>query len=1008
MIHNKQNEGISLLTALLLKGDFLPERRFVKVALITLFLFFAQNYVFSQDSRAVSGKVIDAEGLPLPGATVLEKGTSNGTVSDVDGNFKIELQSSDAVLSVSFIGFTAQEVVVGSQENVVVELIEDLAQLSEVVVIGYGSTTKKEVTGAVASVDSEEFNKGDVVNPLSLVRGKVPGLSVTNGNGGDPNGGVQIRLRGLNSLSGGKSPLIIVDGVIWTNSIELINPNEIESMDILKDGAAAAIYGTRATNGVILITTKKGVAGEKISFEFSNYVSTQVASEDNRYLTAEEYRNTIQEFYPDLEEALDRGENTNTFDAVTRSPISQYYSMSASGGSENLSFRSNIYIKDNEGLVRNSGSTIITPSISLNQKAFDKKLNLNYKLTYSNISRNRSANNNVVTTAVSRNPTLPIFDADDIVNGGYFTEGGTAPINPVASLNERKHDDVENFITGDFNGSYEIIPGLQLRARFSYNGQFSNVGIYRTRFFPNLGADGDATVSTSTNKNILFEPDMLYEFDLGDHSFTALAGYSFFENTNVGFSFSNFDFDVDDFSYHNIGSGAALLDGLAEANSFKNDNRLIGFYGRLSYNYKEKYLLSGSMRYEGSSRFGANNKWALFPAISAGWRINKESFAEDLSWLNELKLRVGYGVTGNQDIPNYLSLERLAISDRPFFYNGELVNAVQPASNPNPDLKWERKGEFNIGLDFALLDNRISGNLELYQRNITDLLWFYNVPVPPNVFDNIYANVGELENKGIEAMLSAEIIRGENLSWITSVNYSRNTNQLIKFSDPSRGYELESLETTPAAGTWSQLIIEGQPIGNWVAPVRLGIDDEGNAIYEDVNGDGEVNIGTAEDRRTVGNQYPDFSFGWNNTLKYKSFDLNIFLRGSFGQDALNYERLFRENWQPFLAGSNILRSHLDNPSYTGIQQYDSRHVEDASYVKLDNLTLGYNLTLGKNRSLRFYISGQNLFIITDYSGPDPEFAIPPNFTTQTGQSGIDNLGYYPYARSYVAGLNFNF
>ena len=983
-------------------------KRFLSVTL-TIFLFlFANIYVFAQSGKMVDGMVTDASGMPLPGASIVEKGTNNGVTSDFDGNFNITLKSDNATLLISYIGYLSKELIVGNQTNLVVSLSEDTAQLNEVVVIGYGTTTKKEVTGAVASVNSEEFNKGDVVNPLSLVRGKVPGLSVISGNGADPNGGVQIRLRGLNSLSGGKSPLIIVDGVVWTNSIELINPNEIESMDILKDGSAAAIYGTRATNGVILITTKKGVAREKASFEFSTFVSTQIASEDNRYLTAEEYRNTIQEFYPDLQEALDGGDNTDAFKAVTRSPISRYYSMSASGGSDKISFRSNIYIKDNDGLVKNSGSTIITPSISVNQKAFDNKLDLNYKLTYSNIKRNRSANNNVVSAAVARNPTLPIFDEADVANGGYFTEGGTAPNNPVASINERTHDEVEDFLTADFNGSYEIIPGLKLRTRVSYNTQFTNTGIYRTRFFPNVGTDGDATVATSKNRNILIEPDLLYDVNLGGHSITALAGYSFFENTNEGFSFNNFDFDVDDFSYHNIGSGAALLEGLADANSFKNDNRLIGFYSRVSYNYNEKYLLSGSLRYEGSSRFGENNKWALFPAISAGWRINEETFVEDWSWLNELKLRVGYGVTGNQDIPNYLSLERLAVSGRPFYYNGELVNAFQPASNPNPDLKWERKGEYNIGLDFAFFDNRISGNVELYQRNITDLLWFYNVPVPPNVFDNIYANVGELENKGIEFMLSADILRGKELTWNSTLNYAKNTNELVKFSDPSRGYELESLETTPAAGTWSQLILEGQPIGNWVAPVRLGIDADGNAIYEDVNGDGEVNIGTAEDRRTVGNQYPDFTLGWNNSVTYKNLDLNIFLRGSFGQDALNYERLFRENWQPFLAGSNILRSHLDNPEYTGIQQYDSRHVEDASYIKLDNITLGYNLSLEKNRTLRFYITGQNLFVITDYSGPDPEFAIPPNFNTQTGSSGNENLGYYPYARNFVLGLNFNF
>jgi TonB-linked SusC/RagA family outer membrane protein len=451
-----------------------------------------------------------------------------------------------------------------------------------------------------------------------------------------------------------------------------------------------------------------------------------------------------------------------------------------------------------------------------------------------------------------------------------------------------------------------------------------------------------------------------------------------------------------------------LNEGLASMGSYKNSNKLIGFYNRLSYNFKNKYLLSASLRYEGSSRFGKNNKWGTFPAISAGWQIHEEDFMQDVSWLTNLKLRVGYGVTGNQDIPNYLSLERLQVSQRQFYLDGQWVNAYQPASNPNPDLKWEKKTEYNIGLDFGMFDSRLYGNIEFYKRNISDLLWWYSVPVPPNVFDTIYANVGEMTNQGIEIQLNYEPFKSKDFSWVTSVNFSKNNNKMVTFSNQGLGYELEFLKMTPAASTWSQLVREGDPVGNWVAPVFEGVDDNGNAIYKDVNGDGNIDIQSEEDREVVGNQYPDFDLSWNNNFRYKNFDLSVFFRGSFGQDALNYERMFYESWNPFLAGGNVLKSTLtNNPDYTGIQVYDSRFVEDASYLKLDNLTLGYNLELSKATTLRLYFTGQNLFTITNYSGADPEKAIG-DINTSTETSGNSNLNYYPFTRTYLLGVNFKF
>ncbi len=1007
MKQNKKKDEINWLSDLFLTGNAYRKKRFGKGALIILCLFLMSIGSYAQINTAVTGTVKDENGVTLPGANVLEKGTTNGVSSDFDGNFKITLQTDDATLIVSFVGYLSKEISVNGQSNIIASLTEDLSRLDEVVVIGYGTTTKKEITGAVATVSEEEFTKGDMTNPLNLIQGKVAGLSIVRSNGGDPNSDFQVRLRGLNSLSGGKSPLIVVDGVISSNALNMIDPNEIKSMDVLKDGSAAAIYGTRATNGVILITTKNPVA-DKLKFEFNTFLSTQIASEDNRYLSPSEYRNTLNERYPDLAANLDKGSSTNAFDEVTRSPINQYYSFTTTGGNGNMSFRANLYFKDNQGLVKNSASRTITPSIFLKQSAFDNKLNIDYRLMYSDI-KSAGSNNSVISEALTRNPTQPIYDPTDLDHGGYYTVvTAIGFLNPVAMVNERIADIKSNNLLASVNASYELMEGLKLRLSGNYNSRDVHRGTYYTRYYPNLGADGQAYLSTDNNYNILFEPDVEYSKTIGNHSFKLLAGYSYFENVNEGFSMDNYNFDGDEFTYNNIGTGYALNEGLASMGSYKNSNKLIGFYNRLSYNFKNKYLLSASLRYEGSSRFGKNNKWGTFPAISAGWQIHEEDFMQDVSWLTNLKLRVGYGVTGNQDIPNYLSLERLQVSQRQFYLDGQWVNAYQPASNPNPDLKWEKKTEYNIGLDFGMFDSRLYGNIEFYKRNISDLLWWYSVPVPPNVFDTIYANVGEMTNQGIEIQLNYEPFKSKDFSWVTSVNFSKNNNKMVTFSNQGLGYELEFLKMTPAASTWSQLVREGDPVGNWVAPVFEGVDDNGNAIYKDVNGDGNIDIQSEEDREVVGNQYPDFDLSWNNNFRYKNFDLSVFFRGSFGQDALNYERMFYESWNPFLAGGNVLKSTLtNNPDYTGIQVYDSRFVEDASYLKLDNLTLGYNLELSKATTLRLYFTGQNLFTITNYSGADPEKAIG-DINTSTETSGNSNLNYYPFTRTYLLGVNFKF
>lgn len=960
-----------------------------------------------QQAVTVTGKVIsDEDDQGLPGVNVIIKDTSHGTITDVNGDFKIDVPSPETVLVFSSVGYVKEEVVVGNRTVVNVTLSPDITSLEEVVVIGYGTTTKKEITGSVTTVKSDDFNKGDISNPMQLIQGRVPGLNITKVSGGNPNKGYQIQLRGLNTLSGGKSPLIIVDGIIGTNTLDMLDPNEIESIDVLKDGSAAAIYGTRATNGVILITTKKPKSGA-VHYEYSTYLSTEIPAEQDRFLSASEYRDIVNQYYPDMSSSLDKGMSTDWFSEVTRTPLNQYHSLAATGGTDKINFRTDLYYKDDQGIIQNTSAKTVTPSLYVSSKGLNDRLKIDARLLYSYIRR-KGGNNGVILQAINRNPTEPVYDPDDTEHGGYYTVTTSSGYNnPVATINEHDNLVEAQLFANDISASFSLMDGLNLIMHGSYNSQQNYSGDYQTRFYPNVGTNGNANVSTTYTHNILLEPGVEFKKSFNDHDIQAVAGYSYYYNEYKDLSANNYDFDLDDFSYHNIGSGYALTEGLAGMGTSQSSNKLIAFYGRVMYNYSEKYLLSTSVRYEGSSRFGANNKWGVFPAVSAGWRVTEEDFAKDLSWLSNLKLRAGYGVTGNQDIPNYQSISRISVSGRKMYYNGQWINTYRPSSNPNPDLKWEKKGEFDAGMDFGLWSSRITGTFDYYNRKISDLLWWYAVPVPPNVYPTTYANVGDIQNQGIELSLTGQIFKTNEASWSSTFIYSKNKNKLISFSDASQGYELDYLKINPIAASWSQLLLEGEPIGNFMAPVYQGVDEDGNAVYKDVNGDGKIDVESQDDREVVGNAYPKFELGWSNKINYKNFDLSFFFRGVFGQSLLNYERVFYENWRPLLSGGNILKSTLDNPDYQGIQTYDSRFVEKASYIKLNDVTLGYTVKFNKGNRLRVYLTGQNLLTITNYKGADPEQPIS-DFDTNIGPAGTENLNYYPYTRSFLMGLNFNF
>lgn len=499
----------------------------------------------------------------------------------------------------------------------------------------------------------------------------------------------------------------------------------------------------------------------------------------------------------------------------------------------------------------------------------------------------------------------------------------------------------------------------------------------------------------------MLEATIDYSGTFGDHKLQVIGGYSFSEELSESYDQMNYKFDTDIFGFHNIGSGSALQQGLASMSSNMEKNRLIAFFGRAMYNFKDRYLLSASVRYEGSSRFGDNHKWGVFPAVSAGWRISSEPWMQQAEWLDDLKLRVGFGITGNQEIGNYRSLSILQKGASNFYYNGKWISTYEPGSNPNPDLRWERKKEFNAGLDVALLENRLSLTLDYYIRRTKDLLYTYSVPVPPNLYPSTFANVGTIDNSGVELTINATPVQTKDFRWNLGATISHNRNKLVRFSNDE--YEMVEIKTgyfPDDLKMYTMRIVEGEPLGNFWGPKFLGFDDKGGAVYEDLDG---VEGITEADYQVIGNAYPDVLFSLSSTFTYKHFSLSFLLRGSIGNDVLNQSRVYYEGFGYF-GTRNVLRSTLDYPDYKGSAYYSSRFVEDGSYLKLDNLTLGYDFDL-KSRvvsKLRLYVTAQNLFTITGYKGIDPEVSLSGL------QPGIDWYDFYPRTRTFVLGVNLAF
>ncbi len=979
----------------------------------------------------VEGTVVDESGIPLPGVTVVLKGTTQGAVTNLDGYYTIPEVSENDVLVFSFVGMTTQEVVVGSQSTINVTLTFDAIGIDEVVAIGYGTQRKGDVTSAVVSVKSEDFSLGKIGDAAELVKGKIAGLSITKSSG-DPNASSSIMLRGITTINGSVEPLVLVDGI--EGSLTTVAPENIESIDVLKDASAAAIYGTRGANGVIIITTKTGKRNSKTTATYSSYVSLS-----DWYKTAD-FMDTHDVIYGRTAFEYE-GYDTDWLKAVTRKAgYTQNHSLSLTGGSESSTYSANVTYSDEEGIMRKSDSEDIKAQLDFNQYALNDMLKFNVNVLYSTHNNTNNNNNYVYRQALIRNPSSPVYNED----GGYNEDFNLFQYyNPVAIQNELIGDTRSQYARLTGNITFEPIKGWQTNLMLSRKEiESTSQNYYTSDYFSLATASvrGSASKSSNNTKSDNLELTSKYNFTIEKNRITALAGYSYLYNVYDGFSAGNSNFPSESYLYNNLGQGLYLTDEdhNASMGSYKNDNKLIGFFGRVSYGYDNRFNAMVSVRREGSSKFGANYQWGTFPSASLGWTISNEKFMEDITWLDNLKLRAGYGITGVIPNESYLSLTTFDYDawGKHLSKDGEWTPSLQVAQNPNPDLKWEKTSEYNIGVDWTIFDARISGAIDLYSKKTVDLLYDYAVPVPPNMYGWTTANVGQMRNRGIEVMVNATPVQTGNFEWNTTVTLSHNENELLSLSNDL--YETDNFNevggVSDPISVPTHAMEVGYRLGDFWGLRSVGVSKDGYVLVEVKDDDGnwvakefDTKYNDKVNRQRLGNGLPQVYAGWSNTFRYKNFDLNLMFTGQFGYQILNVQRSFYEhtgiaynrlktsanlygavdaNGAPVIdeATGQQLQTQLNGSMSQGVW---SDHIENGDFVKLTNATLGYTVPL-KGRvenfiqNLRVYVSGQNLFCITGYSGLDPEVS---NYFLAPG---IDDRDKYPTVRSYTFGLSVNF
>ncbi len=978
-------------------GYFLP------ALTIAFMLLFVTTRLAAQVT--VHGTVRDENGNGLGSVTVLQKNGSASAQSDKSGKYAISLSQSKSVLTFSHVGYSTKEIPLA--DNLLLDVQLQLANkvLDDVVVTGYGKSSKRNITGAITSISSENFNQAVTGSPAQLLQGKVAGLNIAKS--GDPNANPAIILRGPSTLrDGANEPFYVIDGVPGA-SIDLVAPTDIETIDVLKDASSTAIYGSRAANGVIMITTKRAKAGQS-HLSYNPYVGFETVSNRIDMLTGDELRAYLAKNGQTLSSEYDnKGVNTNWQKEVQRTGVSQNHNLAFTGAKGNTLYSASINYFDNEGIIKTTSLKRVIAHLNLEQKFFNDRLKLGVSLTKSTTNHTDVDQGSLFGNMLTYLPTVSVRKTDgsfteDFARGGYLN-----PVGIIAN-NDIKGKEEKTLLTG--LAEVKILKGLQYTLSISDQTEAITRNIYNNVYSGlAVGANGKAYRGAYENHKQVLESYLNYDKTFGQHNIKLLGGYSWQQDrVGDGFGVSTQGYSNDLLTYYNLYvSNPITVGNVNFDNAAISTLRLISFYGRVNYQFGDKYLFQASIRDDGSSAFGANHRWGYFPAVSAGWRISKEAFMDNVHFFDDLKLRAGYGVSGNSlGFNAFTSILRYGSAGR-YYSNGQLLTALGVVQNENPDLKWESTSMTNIGLDFAILHNRVSGSLDYYVKNTSDLIWDYPVSTTQYFVNILTANVGEVRNTGIELTLNATPVKSKNFSWNTSFNIAHNKNEVVSLS--SDKFSLSSIPTAylggkGQTGNWSQVVTQGQPIGTFALWHYLGKNAAGTSTFEKADGTVVASQPLTSDFKNPGNAQPKYTFGWNNSFTYKSVDFNFFLRGVTGNKILN-NTLAALNSPADSKNNNVPRFTLGEAFTDNVAYLTSdRFLENGSYLRLDNATIGYTLKTGSAAisRLRFYVAGTNLFTVTSYRGIDPEINIG-GITP-----GIDNRNFYPKTRSLIIGANLIF
>lgn len=965
------------------------------------------SYAAKIQQTTIKGTVTNSNGSePLIGVSVKVKGASGGTSTNQNGVFEITVPAAGATLIFSYIGYVTKEVrVTISQPDLTVRMQEQANALSEVVVVGYGSIDRRELTSAVSNLKQDDLVAGSV-SPLIAIQGKVPGLNISSGNGSDPNASVSLQLRGVNSVKASQGPLVVIDGVPG-GDINSVAKEDIESVNVLRDASAAAIYGTRASGGVILITTKRPQAG-KAAVNFTSEYFVESVRRKPELLSGDEY--------VALGLGDDKGARTDWYDVVTnKNPFSNRQVINVSGGSETANVYTTFFKRDAKGISIGSKRGEIGGRLNSNFKFFDNLVELTTNVSYNQVNADfpgnsapgnfRDENNSLYNIAIGLDPTISPYDASDPTGYNVLT-GGFDRWNPLAEVMLRKKQNQYRYLLANATVKLNITKDLYTSAMVGIKNNTEHPSFFRSsqhRVSREQNVDGYAKQEYKRWDDRIFEWTVGYTKRLEDHQINAVAGYSYQDFNGQGFWAENSNFPVDGLAEHDMGSGTWLADGRAGLGSWKDPwVKLAAFFGRINYSFKDRYIITANLRHEGSSKFAPGNRWGSFPGVSVGWRLSQEPFMKNINFIDDIKIRGGYGETGNEGFGAEVST-RMYSADTWWLFDGGWNRTFGVKHNQNPGIRWEVKKEFNAGIDFAILGNKLSGRFDYYKRVIDDLIYDISVSQPPAIHDKTTMNVGSMENRGLEFELNYNAVKTKNLSYTSSIVAAHNKTTLRSLYG-SQTFQDEMSFPAPGSPGTAVRLYPGEPIGQYYIWKFAGFREDGEWLLYNKNNEvipaGDKKL---EDKRFTGNAIPKLQLSWNHTVSYKNWDAGVYLRSWLGYDVFNMMNMYYGI--PNIKGRNALKSGLGELQNVKEKQLSDYWLEKGDFLKVDAISVGYTFNkkwTGPFRSIRVYAAGRDLFVITGYNGLDPETNI--NGLTP----GFEVLDVYPKTRTFMFGLQASF